>query len=311
MMYFYSHPLFLHHAMGAGHPECPERLVAIEKALKAQGLWDRLNHQNAKPVAGDLLPLAHSASLLGRLQQPVFEGDYDDIDPDTCMNAHTYEAALLASGAVIQAIDAVIEGKARHAFCAVRPPGHHAERHAAMGFCFINHIALGALYARDRHGLKRIAVIDFDVHHGNGTEDILANEDGIFMVSSFQQGIYPGSGSTPQGPNMLNVPLPSGSGSREIHQLVEAQWIPALETFRPELLLISAGFDAHREDPLAGLNWTEDDYGFVTRALVSLADQFCPGRVVASLEGGYCLDALGRSVAAHIAALLQPSAKGL
>lgn len=297
--------------MGAGHPECPERLLAIEKALRGQGLWDKLNHKSAKPVAGDLLSLAHSESLLHRLQQPVFEADYDYIDPDTCMNAHTYEAALLASGAVIQAIDAVIAGEAHHAFCAVRPPGHHAERHAAMGFCFINHIALGALYARERHSLERIAVIDFDVHHGNGTEDILANEDGIFMVSSFQQGIYPGSGPTPQGANMLNVPLPGGSGSMEIHRLVEAQWIPALETFRPELLLISAGFDAHHEDPLAGLNWTEEDYGFITKTLVSLADQFCPGRVVGSLEGGYCLDALGRSVASHIDALLQPSVKAL
>ena len=295
--------------MGTGHPECPERLIAIEKALKAQGLWTKLNHQRAKPVTSELLALAHSEALLHFLEQTVVEGDYHYIDPDTCLNAHTYEAVLLASGAVIQAIDAVIAGETRHAFCAVRPPGHHAERHTAMGFCFINHIALGALYAREHHGLKRIAVIDFDVHHGNGTEDILANEEGIFMVSSFQQGIYPGSGSTPQGSNMLNVPLPGGSGSRDVRQLVEAQWIPALTTLQPELLLISAGFDAHREDPLAGLNWTEDDYAFITQALVHLTDHFCPGRIVSSLEGGYCLDALGRSVAAHIRALTAPIAE--
>jgi acetoin utilization deacetylase AcuC-like enzyme len=219
------------------------------------------------------------------------------------MNSQTYEAILLASGAVVQAIDAVMAGRTRHAFCAVRPPGHHAERGAAMGFCFVNQIAVGALYARQKYALERIAVIDFDVHHGNGTEDILANEEGLLMVSLFQQGIYPGSGTRPKGPNMVNVALPAGAGSREIHAMLEETWISTLNAFEPQLLLISAGFDAHRDDPLAGLAFTEADYAFITEALVAVADKFCPGRIVSSLEGGYNLDALVRSVAAHIAQL--------
>lgn len=306
-MYFYAHPRFQDHSMGPGHPECPERLVAIEKALKARALWPKLDHQVAKPVDIKVLELAHTQDLLQRLALPVAEGTYEFIDPDTCMNAQTYEAMLLASGAVLQAVDAVMTDKTRHAFCAVRPPGHHAERAASMGFCFVNHIALAALYARERYKLTRIAVIDFDVHHGNGTEDILADEEGMLMVSSFQQGIYPGSGSRPKGENMVNIPLQAGAGSAEIGAMLEHHWIPQLKGFEPQLLLISAGFDAHREDPLAGLAWTEDDYARITDALVQVADAFCPGRIVSSLEGGYCLDALGRSVSSHIASLLKPS----
>jgi acetoin utilization deacetylase AcuC-like enzyme len=306
-MYFFSHPRFQDHSMGPGHPECPERLVAIEKALKAKALWLQLDHQVAKPVDIKVLELAHTQDLLQRLALPVPLGTYEFIDSDTCMNAQTCEAMLLASGAVLQAVDAVLKGETRHAFCAVRPPGHHAERGASMGFCFVNHIALAALYARKRYKLTRIAVIDFDVHHGNGTEDILSNEEGVLMVSSFQQGIYPGSGSRPTGENMVNIPLQAGSGSAEIISILEHHWIPQLEGFEPQLLLISAGFDAHRDDPLAGLAWTEDDYARITDALVQVADAFCPGRIVSSLEGGYCLDALGRSVSSHIASLLKPS----
>ena len=293
--------------MGSGHPECPERLVAIEEALKAKALWPQLDHQVAKPVDMKVLELAHTQDLLQRLALPVPLGTYEFIDPDTCMNAQTYEAMLLASGAVLQAVDAVMTDKTRHAFCAVRPPGHHAERAASMGFCFVNHIALAALYARKKYKLTRVAVIDFDVHHGNGTEDILANEEGVLMVSSFQQDIYPGSGSKPKGENIVNVPLRAGAGSAEIASMLEHHWIPQLEGFEPQLLLISAGFDAHREDPLAGLAWTEDDYARITDALVQVANAFCTGRIVSSLEGGYCLDALGRSVSSHIASLLKPS----
>lgn len=285
--------------------------MAIEQALKTQALWTRLNHQQAKPVDIRLLGLAHTEELLHRLESPVSKGTYEYIDPDTCMNTQTYEAILLASGAVTQAIDAVMAGESRHAFCAVRPPGHHAERESAMGFCFVNHIALGALYARQKHGVERVAVIDFDVHHGNGTEAILANEEGVLMVSSFQQGIYPGSGTRPKGPNMVNIPLQAGAGSQAIGLMLKNDWLPALEEFQPQLILISAGFDAHREDPLAGLAWTDDDYALITDALVGLADTFCPNRIVSSLEGGYCLDALGRSVAAHIASLLAPSHKAV
>ncbi|MGA1527869.1 MAG: histone deacetylase family protein, partial [Burkholderiaceae bacterium] len=295
-MHFYSHPRFQDHSMGSGHPECPERLVAIEETLKARALWPQLDHQVAKSVDIGLLELAHAKDLLQRLTLPVAQGSYEFIDPDTCMNAHTYEAMLLASGAVLQAVDAVLAGETRHAFCAVRPPGHHAERSSSMGFCFVNHIALAALYAREKHKLTRVAVIDFDVHHGNGTEDILANEEGVLMVSSFQQGIYPGSGTRPRGSNMVNIPLQAGADSAAIGSMLKNHWIPQLEAFEPQLLLISAGFDAHREDPLAGLAWTEDDYEQITDALVQVTDTFCPGRIVSSLEGGYCLDALGRSV---------------
>jgi acetoin utilization deacetylase AcuC-like enzyme len=301
MMQFYSHPRFLDHSMGAGHPECPERLVAIEQALKKKGLWSQLDHRVPEPIDPQLLKLAHTDGLLHRLAVPVPADTYRHIDPDTSMNAQTYEAILLASGAVVQAIDAVMAGQSRHAFCAVRPPGHHAERASAMGFCFVNHIAVGALYARQKYALQRIAVIDFDVHHGNGTEDILADEEGLLMVSSFQQGIYPGSGTRPKGSNMVNVALQAGAGSRELGSMLEKIWIPTLNAFEPQLILISAGFDAHQSDPLAGLAFTEDDYAFITDALVAVADTFCPGRIVSSLEGGYNLDALGRSVAAHIA----------
>jgi acetoin utilization deacetylase AcuC-like enzyme len=306
-MYFFFHPRFQDHSMGSGHPECPERLVAIEEALKAKALWPQLDQQVAKPVDIKVLELAHTQNLLQRLALPVPLGTYEFIDPDTCMNTQTYEAMLLASGAVLQAVDAVMAGETRHAFCAVRPPGHHAERAASMGFCFVNHIALAALYAREKYKVTRVAVIDFDVHHGNGTEDILANEEGVLMVSSFQQGIYPGSGLRPKGENMVNIPLQAGAGSAEIEAMLEHHWIPQLEGFEPQLLLISAGFDAHHEDPLAGLAWTEDDYGRITDALVQVADAFCPGRIVSSLEGGYCLDALGHSVSSHIASLLKPS----
>lgn len=305
-MHFYTHPIFAAHEMGSGHPESPARLLAIERALKQAGLWDRLILRQPRQARLEEIARAHTDALLTQLQASAPETGYAVLDADTSMNPASWPAALHAAGAVIEAVDAVLDGESRHAFCAVRPPGHHAERGRAMGFCLINHVAIGALHARDVRGLDRIAVIDFDVHHGNGTEAILADEPGMLMVSSFQEGIYPGTGREPLGANMLNLPLAGGSDGRALREIVTQVWHPALERFAPQLILISAGFDAHASDPLAGLGWLEDDYRWITKQLLQIARDHCPGRVVSTLEGGYELGALGRSVLAHLEELVGP-----
>ncbi|MET0382901.1 MAG: histone deacetylase family protein, partial [Burkholderiaceae bacterium] len=224
-------------------------------------------------------------------------------DPDTTACPSTRQAALRAAGAAIAATDLVIDGGADNAFCAVRPPGHHATRDQAMGFCFYNNVAIAARHALEARGLRRVAVVDFDVHHGNGTEDIVADDGRMLMVGIFQDGLYPFSGNEPSGGNLLNVPCPAHTGGPRVREIVERQWLPALEEFRPEMIFISAGFDAHRDDGIGRMGLVEADYGWITARLVDVAARFAQGRIVSCLEGGYNLDALGRSVAAHVGAL--------
>ena len=305
MTAFYSHPVFLKHEMGPHHPECPERLWAIHDHLTRKGLMALLDVREPTEASDADILRVHTLEHLDHLVASVpKDRPYHGLDPDTSMNPHTLHAAYLACGAVIQAVDAVLAGEARNAFCAVRPPGHHAERGAVMGFCFFNNIAVAAAHALEVHGLKRVAIVDFDVHHGNGTEEIFANDARVLMVSTFEQSIYPFSGDIPLGSNMLNVPLQAYSDGMAMREAVIEHWIPGLERFAPELILVSAGFDAHREDDMSHLRWTDQDYAWISEQLVKVAAKTCGGRLVSSLEGGYCVEALARSVGHHVDALL-------
>ena len=301
---YYTHPDCTRHEMGRDHPECPARLSAIEDRLISAGLdWLLLRMQ--APLADEhQLELAHSALYLAELRsRGAVEDGYAWIDPDTLMNPHTLSAALRAAGAAIAATDAVLDGEIDNAFCAVRPPGHHATRDRAMGFCFINNVAVAARHALDRRGLQRVAVVDFDVHHGNGTEDILAGDSRVLMTSFFQHPFYPYSGTEQPASNMLNVPLPAYTGGAQVREVVAHQWLPRLREFAPEMIFISAGFDAHREDDMAQFGLVEADYAWITRAIRDVADEVCQGRIVSCLEGGYNLSALGRSVVEHLRVL--------
>lgn len=309
---FFSHSLCRLHEMGQGHPECPERLDAIADRLLLTGLADHLWQRQAPEADPADLALAHDALLIARVRelsrqvadgQAGAESGYQVLDPDTRVNAHTWAAALRATGAVLAATDAVIDGELDNAFCAVRPPGHHATRSQAMGFCFFNHVVVAARHALDRRGLQRVLIVDFDVHHGNGTEDIVAGDERILMVSFFQHPLYPYSGTEPAASNLLNLPVPPYTRGPEIRSLIEAHWIPRIEAFKPELILISAGFDAHRLDGLGQLGLVEADYAWITSRLKDLARRHARGRIVSSLEGGYHLDALARCVEAHLRVL--------
>jgi len=304
---FYTHSDCRRHDMGAGHPECPQRLDAIEDHLIATGLDIALTRHDAPLVDLKDVELAHThhyvAELREVLEQVEASGQAKALDPDTAANPGTWKAALRAAGAAVAATDAVLDGRAENAFCAVRPPGHHATRDEAMGFCFFNNVAVAARHALDVRGLKRVAVIDFDVHHGNGTEDILAGDDRVLMVSFFQHPLYPYSGAVPKGTNMLNLPIPPYTRGGELRELIEANWMPALDAFRPEMVFISAGFDAHREDDLGQLGLVEADYEWITMRIKDVADRHAKGRIVSCLEGGYNLSALARSVAAHLRVL--------
>lgn len=301
---FFTHPSFWQHAMGAGHPECPERLDAIDEALRSTGLIEHLDVVQARAATWEELRLAHSPGYLSALRQRLGAvTQVVQLDPDTAANPHTLTAALHAAGAALQATEQVLAGRVRNAFCAVRPPGHHATRDKAMGFCFLNNVALAARYALVHGGLQRVAVVDFDVHHGNGTEDILAGDPRALMVGLFEHPLYPFSGVPPKGDNMLNLPLPAHTGSQEIREHIRAQWIPALEAFRPQMLFVSAGFDAHQLDPLGLLRLTEVDYAWITQQLADVAAKHAQGRIVSCLEGGYHVWALARSVCAHLRVL--------
>ena len=301
---FISHPSFLLHDMGPYHPECPDRLLAIGDRLISAGLDGYFRHYEAPAATNEQLERVHGAGYLAGLEAESPLAGLHFLDPDTAMCPDSLTAALHAAGAVVLATDLVMSGECKTAFCAVRPPGHHAERNRAMGFCLLNNVAVGAAHALAVHGLERVAVIDFDVHHGNGTEEIFANDPRVLMVSTFQHPLYPYSGLDPLGPNMVNIPLAPGSGGEAFREAVREHWLPALDRHRPELLFISAGFDAHREDPLAGLNFTEQDYAWVTRELIRVAGTHAKGRIVSALEGGYGLSALGRSAAEHLRELL-------
>jgi acetoin utilization deacetylase AcuC-like enzyme len=297
---FITHPECLLHEMGEGHPERPERLRAIEDQLIASRL-DRLIVRAEAPAATrEQLLRVHDAAYLDTLERASPRSGLVQIDPDTAMNPHTLEAARRAAGAAVFGTDLVVAGRAEAAFCAVRPPGHHAERARAMGFCFFNNVAVGAAHALTRHGLARVAIADFDVHHGNGTEDIFRDEPRVLMVSTFQHPFYPSSGIEGRSERMVNVPLAAGSSGKEFRAAVTEQWLPALERFAPQMLFVSAGFDAHRDDEMAMLRFLETDYAWVTQQLRSVAARHAQGRIVSVLEGGYQLGALARSVAAHL-----------
>jgi acetoin utilization deacetylase AcuC-like enzyme len=304
---FFSHSDCRAHDMGRGHPECPERLDAISDHLIASGLDIAIDRRDAPLAQLSDLQLAHTRSYIDEigdlLQQVEASGERRSVDPDTAVNAGTWRAALRAAGAAIAATDAVIDGTAENAFCAVRPPGHHATRGEAMGFCFFNNVAIAARHALDVRGIERVAIVDFDVHHGNGTEDIVAGDDRILMASFFQHPLYPYSGDVPKGTNMINLPVPPYTRGAALRDLIEANWMPRLEAFRPQMVFISAGFDAHREDDMGQLGLVEADYEWMTRQLKALADRHAKGRIVSCLEGGYALSALGRSVVAHLRVL--------
>ncbi|URI09110.1 histone deacetylase family protein [Aquincola tertiaricarbonis] len=304
---FYSHKDCKAHEMGASHPECPQRLDAIADHLRATGLDLALEMREAPVAQLSDVQLAHSAGYVREIsdlaQRLRDNGSRQAVDPDTSAGPGTWNAMLRAAGAAVAATDAVIDGEVDNAFCSVRPPGHHATRGQAMGFCFFNNVCVAARHALDVRGLKRVAIIDFDVHHGNGTEDIVAGDERILMCSFFQHPLYPNSGAVPLGTNMVNLPVPPYTKGMEVRELIEAMWLPRLEEFRPEMVFISAGFDAHREDDLGQMGLVEADYAWITWKIADVAERHAKGRIVSCLEGGYNLSALGRSVAAHLRVL--------
>jgi acetoin utilization deacetylase AcuC-like enzyme len=300
---YITHPLCRLHEMGDWHPESPQRLDAIADQLVASGLMDFLKTSEARPAQPDDLLRVHTPEYLAFLREHAPAQGYFSIDDDTAMNPGTLDAARMAAGAGLEALDQVLSGQARTAFCAIRPPGHHARPDQALGFCFFNNVAVAARYALDRHGLSRVAIVDFDVHHGNGTEEIFLREDRVMMCSFYQYPFFPGMREEHPGPNMINVPVEAYSDGAVIRDIVSRQWLPALRRFQPELILISAGFDAHREDDMGSLKLVEADYAWLTQQLVEVAAESAQGRIVSFLEGGYSLSALGRSVAAHVRVL--------
>lgn len=301
---YITHPDCARHDMGAQHPECPQRLGAIHDQLLARGFLDYMVPYDAPLATPEQLGRAHNALYVQELMALAPQEGILQVDPDTSMCPHTLQAALRAAGAAIEATDLVLAGQVGTAFCSIRPPGHHAERAATMGFCFFNNVAVGIRHALDVHGLNRVALIDFDVHHGNGSADIFQGDERVLMCSIFERGLYPFNGDEATGPNMVNVGLPTRSGSEAFREAVTQHWLPALEAFRPELIYISAGFDAHRDDDMGNLGLVDADYEWVTEQLVAVAQRHGQGRVISCLEGGYVLDALGRAAAAHVKALI-------
>ncbi len=304
---YITHPDCLLHEMGSGHPECPGRLHAVHEALVSSSLFRDLKCLQAPLADADDLKRVHCTDHVDLIFERAPQEGYLRLDADTAMNPHSLTAARRAAGAGILAVEEIMEGRCRNAFCAVRPCGHHATQGHAMGFCVFNNVAVAAAYALERKGLERIAVIDFDVHHGNGTEDIFSAakwRSQVLMAGFFQHPFYPYSGTSNPAPNMINVALPAGSGGAAAKHAFTSQWLPALDAFRPQMLFISAGFDAHRDDLLGGMALEEEDYAWITRGLMAVADKHADQRIVSMLEGGYNLQALGRSALAHVATLV-------
>jgi acetoin utilization deacetylase AcuC-like enzyme len=297
---FVTHADCLKHDMGAHHPERAARLTAIEDQLIASGLGQHLARYEAPLATDEQLARVHPPEYVRAIREVAPRAGTIHLDPDTAMNPWTLQAALRAAGAAVLAVDLVLQNKVNTAFCAVRPPGHHACRARPMGFCIFNNVAVAARHAVQAHGLQRVAIVDFDVHHGNGTEDIFEDDEHVLMASIFQHPFYPYSGADSPAPNMVNIPLAAGAGANELRAAVREGWIPALNEFKPELVLFSAGFDAHAEDDMAMLRFVDNDYGWVTEQVKAVADRYARGRMVSMLEGGYALSALGRSAVQHI-----------
>src|SRR3954463_10891323 len=300
---FITHPECMKHEMGAHHPEQPARLSAIEDQLIASGVAPHIARYEAPLATDEQLARVHPVEYVRAIRDLAPKQGTVHLDPDTAMNPWSLQAALRAAGAAVLAVDLTLSGQAKTAFCAVRPPGHHACRARSMGFCIFNNVAIAARHALEAHGLERVAIVDFDVHHGNGTEDIFEGDERVLMVSTFQHPFYPYSGTERPAANMVNVPLSAGAGSREFREAVNEAWLPALEAFAPELVVFSAGFDAHSEDDMAMLRFVDADYGWVTRQVREIAERHAGGRMVSMLEGGYALPALGRSATQHIKVL--------
>lgn len=300
-----THDVYLQHDTGQGHPECADRLRSILTALDTPTFAGLVRRQ-AEAATQEEIARVHQPRHIERILEMIPISGWHSLDPDTMISPASGEAALRAAGAVRQAVDAVMSGEASRAFCAVRPPGHHAEPARAMGFCLFNNVAVGAMHARCNHGIRNIAIVDFDVHHGNGTQAMLAGREGFLYASTHQHPLFPNTGRREENQpgTLYNVPLPAGAGSETFRQHFHSEIITAIADFQPELILISAGFDAHESDPLAELQLTDDDYQWATEQLVALANACCRGRIVSTLEGGYNLQALARSVARHVAALM-------
>ncbi|WFP51475.1 histone deacetylase family protein [Methylomonas sp. EFPC3] len=304
---YYSHPDFLAHDTGLAHPECPERLRVIAEALAAPKFAALTHVQAALPDdIEDKIGLVHGRAMIAKLLAEIPEHGLTNLDADTVVSPGSRQAALLAVAAVCDAVDKVCGGAADNAFCAVRPPGHHAMPDYPMGFCLFNNVAIAAEYARKGYGLERIAIVDFDVHHGNGTQAAFYDQPQVLYISSHQWPHYPGSGHPSEhgAGNILNLALATGSDGEVIRAKYRDTVFPALRKFAPQLVLISAGFDAHKDDPLASLRLTEADYHWLTEQLRAIAEDYCQGRLISVLEGGYNLRALANSVAAHVAALM-------
>ncbi|MFQ5765809.1 MAG: histone deacetylase family protein [Rhodospirillales bacterium] len=302
----YSHPICIEHDPGRGHPECPDRLRAVMAGFEDES-FAALERQEAPVIDVKEIEQVHKPFYVDEIFENMPKEGQVYLDPDTGMSPASGEAARRAAGAVCDAVDRVMAGKAQNAFCAVRPPGHHAESTRAMGFCVFNSIAIAAMHARARHGLKRVATVDFDVHHGNGTQNTFSYNEGLFYASSHQWPAYPGTGledETGEYDNLCNLVLSPGEGTDAFRAGYEKRILPALRRFKPELVLISAGFDAHARDPLAQINLATEDYDWVTRELLQVADECCEGKVVSLLEGGYNLAALTESVQAHVRVLM-------
>lgn len=302
----FTHKACLDHIPGPSHPESPARLEAVNAALN-DSAFDSLDRREAPRASVDQIARVHPRDFVTQVLAHIPEQGAVRLDADTIVSPGSGEAALRAAGAVCAAVDAVVGKEAKNAFCAVRPPGHHAEPAIPMGFCIFNSVAVGAAHAREAHGLNRVAVVDFDVHHGNGTQAMFQNHPDSFFASTHQSPLYPGTGAAHErgcANNIVNVPLSPYSGTDAFREAMEKTILPALHTFAPDIVFISAGFDAHADDPLASLNFTDDDYEWATERILEAAAALCEGRVVSTLEGGYDLAALGRSAARHVQALM-------
>ena len=292
------------HEISAGHPECPQRIDAINDQLMKQDIFDHLRHLDAPLASREALMLAHPEAYVDMIHAKAPASGSVQLDADTAMNPYSLNASLRAAGAGVLATDRVCNGEISNAFCLTRPPGHHAERAQAMGFCFFGNIAIAARHAVKSHGLERVAIVDFDVHHGNGTEDIVEGDPNILFCSSFQYPFYPGSYRENIADQRINVPLASGSNSADFRHAITQQWLPALEQYKPQMIFVSAGFDAHTEDPLANISLIDDDYIWITQQIMDIADRHADGRIVSMLEGGYALPALSRCATAHVRGLM-------